>query len=130
MTELAQWAKDEQEYLWSDLDDAIRQALNGVWSMQAANVLIRLTRLVKIIGPADPKSVPWTMLAGGLYRIVLDLAGYEKLLPGLGDRLADMEPILVQAGLSDLETIRGQYTHTRLAILHPREIGWIRDEVA
>ncbi|MFD6565368.1 hypothetical protein [Micromonospora profundi] len=71
MTEhLADWIREEQAMLWSDLGEAIRSARNGSWSMQAASIARRIVEAARLVGPTPHGEIPWPLVAGGVYHAI------------------------------------------------------------
>lgn len=66
---------DELKYLWSDLDNAIRYAINGKWSIQCDGLEDRIKTLTQLVGPTPWESVPITMLENGVYQRIHDELG-------------------------------------------------------
>lgn len=83
MTEptLDKWITDEQESLWNDLDLAIRDAVNGVWSMSAEDIASRIIGAARIVGPTPTGSVPYSLVSGGVYEAVLLAGGITPPMP-------------------------------------------------
>lgn len=68
----------ELRCLWNDLDQAIRSAADGRWSVRCDNVVERIVRLTRHLGrPAPAREVPMTLLAHGVYRQVHEAMGVE-----------------------------------------------------
>jgi hypothetical protein len=80
-TDWLTWIRDEQAALWHDLDEAIRSAINGRWSMAAANVARRAVGAARLVGPTPIDSVPWVLVAGGVYEAVLLAGGTTPAMP-------------------------------------------------
>lgn len=69
---ISEWVREEQADLWDELHDAIRCAVDGVWSMRASNVARRIIGAARLVGPTAHGGVPWPLLAGGVYEAVLN----------------------------------------------------------
>lgn len=69
------WAAWEQELLWNDLANDLDHAINGMWSIGAANTSVRIIGVARLIGPTPYESVPWRLLAGGVYPALLAAGG-------------------------------------------------------
>lgn len=78
---LASWIRQEQEILWSQLDNAIRSAIDGVWSMECDSTTDRIVEAANLVGPTHRDSAPWTLLAGGVYEAVLSASGIPVVMP-------------------------------------------------
>jgi hypothetical protein len=57
--------REELESLWSDLGHAVRDAINGRWSMQCDNVARRIVVLTDIVGPLKWTQCPPDLLRDG-----------------------------------------------------------------
>ena len=88
VVDIHEWVRVEQDLLWDQLASALRSAINGVWSIEAANVACRIVGAARLVGPTDPDSVPWTLVGGGVYHDLLDLAAidYDNPQPEQWDR--------------------------------------------
>lgn len=75
---LTDFVAREQLCLWDDLREALGRAVNGVWSMQAADVAARIGRAACLVGPTGPGAVSWTLAAGGVYGALLDVVRVTK----------------------------------------------------
>jgi hypothetical protein len=74
----------ELTYLWSDLEDARRLALNGAWSIQCNWLTERIIWLTRTAGTPTPwGAIPCTMLLDGIYQGILRTAGIEFEEPDL-----------------------------------------------
>ncbi len=78
---LEESARVEQEQLWSDLDNAVRFAHNGSWSVQCDNLAWRITNLAAFVGATSWGQVSVTLLRSGVYERILTEAGrpYEPI---------------------------------------------------
>ena len=76
-TDVAAAARIELVNLWSDLDEARRRALNGIWSMQCSNVAYRIVMLSRVVGACPWGEVGVTVLLDGLYERLHQEAGVE-----------------------------------------------------
>ena len=72
---LREWAMTEQLYLWDDFRLELHMAANGVWSIGAASVAMRIAKCGQIIGPAPWREVPWDLWAGDVHAALYELAG-------------------------------------------------------
>lgn len=75
--DLRDFIEAEQECLWTDLDRAIRNAANGVWSMAAAGFAMRAAYAARLVGPCHGGVLPWGLHSGGIIDAVLRVAGIE-----------------------------------------------------
>lgn len=66
---------DELEYLWGDLDNAMRYALNGRWSIQCDGLVDRIKTLTQLVGPTSWDKIPLSMLENGVYQRLHDDLG-------------------------------------------------------
>ena len=71
-TGLTQAVCDELEYLWNDLDDAMRYALNGTWSIQCDGLADRIKTLTQLVGPTPWDKVQMSLLENGVYQRIHD----------------------------------------------------------
>jgi hypothetical protein len=82
--------RDEIANLWNDLDNAIRMAHNGEWSVGCDNYAGRIIRLSRLAGPLSWENVPFTMLLSGTYHRMLADARIGHAEPG-EDHLRKMQ---------------------------------------
>lgn len=124
-TALAEWVKDEQADLWSELSTAIRSATNGCWSIQAANVSRRIVESARLVGPTHPNAIAWPLVGGGIYETLLDIGEiqHEPLTPAY---FRETEEVMREHGGSH-EALRIQFSQTIAAMTDPREVRYIRD---
>ena len=122
---LAAWVRDEQDALWRELNEAIRLATNGRWSMQAAYVARRIVEAARLVGPTHPNAVLWTLTGSGIYDALLEVGAieHEPLTP---EYLRDTEEIMRDHGGSQ-EALRIQFAPTIASMTEPREVRYIRD---
>ncbi|WP_316521063.1 hypothetical protein [Kitasatospora brasiliensis] len=59
--------REELVLLWGDLLAATDQAINGTWSIRCDALVARITKITMLIGPADWREVPMTIVENGLY---------------------------------------------------------------
>ncbi|PZG12956.1 hypothetical protein C1I95_24755 [Micromonospora craterilacus] len=123
MTDIADWVREEQDLLWSDLNEAINRAIDGTWSQQAAGIARRIVEAARLVGPTEYGEVGWSLLAGGVYEAVLTAGGITPVLPdGQGWRRFDA----VMAGSGGTRAaLSRRYAGTVAAINTPREQNWI-----
>ncbi|MFC1410485.1 hypothetical protein ACEZCY_14595 [Streptacidiphilus sp. N1-12] len=60
--------REELACLWSDLDQAIRYARNGVWSIACAGVQARITAITQLVGPTPWDEIQFNLLEDGTYQ--------------------------------------------------------------
>jgi hypothetical protein len=80
--DLEEVARLELVSLWSDLADARRYAVNGVWSMGCEGVVHRIVLLTRLVGPASWENIGPELLEDGLYRAVHAAMGVD---PGVDE---------------------------------------------
>lgn len=96
---LEEWIAWEQACLWSDLDEAIRRAANGVWSMGCESVSSRIAGCIKATGHVTPWSeVPWNLATGGVYEALVGIAGAEAPMPTDDVMKVSVEAMVKHAG--------------------------------
>lgn len=66
---------EEQSYLWEDLDKAVTNAVNKIWSIEAGNTAARLIKVTRLVGALQPEHVPYRLVASGIYQAVLTVGG-------------------------------------------------------
>lgn len=74
-TGLTEAVCNELEYLWNDLDQAMRYAINGQWSIQCDGLADRIKTLTQLVGPTPWEKVPLPMLERGVYQRLHDDLG-------------------------------------------------------
>lgn len=123
--EMAAWVRDEQDALWRELDEAIRRAVNGVWSIQAGYVARRIVEAARLVGPTHPDGVLWRLTGSGIYDTLLDVGEieHEPLTP---EYLRETEALMSEHGGSQ-EALRIQSAATIAAMTDPREARDIRE---
>jgi len=123
---LADWIREEQADLWSDLDNAIQTAVNGAWSMHASNVARRIVSAARLVGPTPHGEIPWPLVAGGVYEAVYTAGGVPA------DVLDEAEWQQSDALMADSggtrATERPRYAATVAAIGSVRERNYISGE--
>lgn len=120
---IATWVRDQQEILWDELKDAIGRAVNGAWSIEAANVARRIVEAARLVGPTRYGAVPWSLLAGGVYAAVLEAGGLTAELPDDAE-WSRLDRLMSQYGTRAAEASR--LASTVDAISSGRERNWIR----
>ncbi len=71
--------------LWYDLGNARRAAINGSWSMQCDNVVVRIVHLSRLAGVTPWQQIPIPSLLDGTYQGVLSAAGLEFEPPDMDE---------------------------------------------
>lgn len=127
MGTVSEWIAEEQACLWHDLDEAIRQAINGAWSMGAANVAQRIVGAARLVGATPPGEVPWRLAAGGVYEAVLTAGGLTPEMPD-DDEWRRLDALMRNHG-GPRATIQPQMAATVAAINTERERAWIAEAV-
>ena len=122
---LVKWVSDQQKLLWDSLDGAIRRAINGVWSMDAAYNASRIVSAARLVGPTNYGAVPWRLLGGNVYSAVLAAGGFnpEEHLPD-PDEWARLDDLMAQHG-GRRWRLMDQYAATVAEIHSPREAAYI-----
>lgn len=67
----------ELAYLWNDLNEAVRSAINGHWSIRCDSVVDRIKTLIRLVGATPWGEVPMTLLETGLYQRIHEELGIE-----------------------------------------------------
>lgn len=124
--QLTDWVREEQTDLWNDLNNAIRAAANGAWSMEAANIAQRIVAAARLVGPTPHGQIPWPLVAGGVYHAIY-AAGHIRT-----DMLDEAEWQRLDALVADSggtrATERPRFAATVAAINTDRERNWISGE--
>lgn len=68
---LEEAARNEQIQLWGDLEQAVRNALRGGWSIQCDNLAWRITSLAIFVGATPWGDVSVRLLRSGVYERIL-----------------------------------------------------------
>lgn len=123
LDQLSAWVQEEQEILWSDLSEAINASVNGHWSMQAANIALRINEAARLVGPTPYGSAPWPLVAGGVYEAVYAAAGINPEMPDEAEWQRSDELMGERSGTRATE--RPRYAATVAAINSVRERAWI-----
>jgi hypothetical protein len=125
---LEAWIRDEQASLFYALDVAIRSAINGRWSMQAADAARRIVSAARLVGPVPWGEVPWSHVAGGLYQAVYRTGGINPDFP-TEDEMRALEARMLAAGaVTTRESATREYAPTIAALSADRERAYIADE--
>ena len=76
-TESLEYAVTEELVaLWDDLDDAVRDAYNGVWSIRCDTLVARISMLTLELGkPTEWSRVPVRLLLNGVYETLHEAIG-------------------------------------------------------
>lgn len=67
----------EQECLWDDLNNDLRMAANGYWSIAAESRVGRIIRIGKAVGFTDWEKIQLPLLVNDIYGAVISRAGCE-----------------------------------------------------
>lgn len=70
--DLTQLARREVGYLWSDMADASRNAINTTWSINMSNIAGRIVALSRHTGALPWVHVSTALLRAGIYQRVYD----------------------------------------------------------
>lgn len=122
---LEAFAKDEQTHLWEELEQAIRRAINGAWSMAASNIARRIVRAARLVGPTPHGAASWSLVAGGVYEAVLRAGGIEPDIPD-EQEWQRLDSLMAQYGTRATE--RPRFAVTVATISTDRERRWIYGE--
>lgn len=74
---LREFVERTQDVLWDRLDDDLRTAINGEWSIAAANTVINIISAARLVGATSWESVPARLVAGRVWEAVLALGDVE-----------------------------------------------------
>ena len=116
------WAAWEQELLWNDLAEDLKRAINSMWSIGAANTSIRIIGVAQVIGPTPYKSVPWSLLAGGVYAALLAAGGVPYELPS-DEEWVSLEELMCPEHGQPREVLVPRYRSTVRRIFSDMEIA-------
>ena len=127
MTEdtLADFVRDEQVMLWSDLEQSIRRTRNKARSIECAGIAIRLVRAAHLVGPTPIGEIPYSLAAGGVYEAVYEVG---QVVPALPDEQEwqRFDRLMASRRLSRA-ICRPRLAATVAAIRSPREAAYIQD---
>ncbi|MEU8334824.1 hypothetical protein [Micromonospora tulbaghiae] len=124
--QLSEWAREEQADLWHDLNEAINRAVNGAWSMQAANIARRIIAAARLVGPTPHGEIPWPLVAGGVYHAIYDAGNIPAdVLDETEWRQSDA---LMADSAGTRATKRPRFAATVASINTERERKWISGE--
>ena len=84
--------REELVSLWTDLEQAIRRAHNGQWSMECDWFLDRIKTLTQQVGAAPWGLLPITLLESGLYQRIHAELGIDA--PVDMDRVAEVRAVI------------------------------------
>ena len=120
---LRRFVRGTQASDWDALDQALRDAINGVWSMTASNLAARIVAAARLVGPTPPKSVPWRLVSGGVYDAVLDAGKvpHASLTP---EFVAETDARMAEYGPVGPAAVR-HFARTVEEIRSPAESAWI-----
>ena len=63
---------------WDDLSDAIRNAINGYWSMEVEWHVGAIRKAANLVGATPWGEVPFEIVYSGLYRAILEHGSIEQ----------------------------------------------------
>jgi hypothetical protein len=124
--QLHEWVEDMQMVLWHDLGEDLRNAVNGSWSISAADTSLAIVTAARLVGPTSPDNIPWPLVAGGVYEAVLT-AGQIEHEPVEDVWLEVTEPLMGTVGLAGVEAQRLRFAATVEAIQQPAETAYLRE---
>jgi hypothetical protein len=111
--DLEHYAREAQVAAWDHLNDALRRAINGVWSIECGGFAIEALRAARLVGPTPPDEVPSNLVGSGIYAQLLALID----IPHQVSRLR-LEPDLQE-----------KFARTMVTLTHDdREMAYIRSE--
>lgn len=110
---LRAFVRSEQYDLWTDLDEAITEAINGVWSIKAYNLAQRIVWAAELVGPTEHDKVSWLIIAGGVYEAVLRAGELPVVLPDEAE-WAQLEVLMAEYG--SRQSLRAKFAGTVAAI--------------
>jgi len=116
------WAAWEQELLWNDLAEDLRRAINSSWSIGAANTSVRIIGVAQLIGPTPYGSVPWRLLASGIYAALLSAGGVPYELPS-EEEWESLEELMCPEHGQPREVLVPRYRSTVRRIFSDSEIA-------
>lgn len=123
LEQMSAWVKEQQVILWQDLDEAVRSAIDGCWSMRAAGIARRINEAARLVGPTPTAEAPWPLVAGGVYEAVYNAAGIQLTMPDEAEwRRLDA---LMAERVGTRSTERPRYAATVAEINTQRERHWI-----
>lgn len=128
MSEIEEWVREEQANLWYDLQNNIRAAVNGAWSMGAANSALRIIEAARLVGPTPWGDVPTSLVAGHVYETVLRAGGFDPEVPDEAEwqRIDELQQRTTGGYYQRREESIREYASTVAAINTDREIAYLR----
>jgi hypothetical protein len=114
---VGEFVRAEQVWLWDELDDAIRNAYNGRWSIRCGSVMWRIIEAARLIGAIPHDEVPWRLLAGGVYEAVLNRGGIAHTLPD-ADEWARLDALMERHGTRAEHRAKLVYTISSIQTEH------------
>lgn len=127
--EMIQFVKDVQAEAWSRLLDALRVALNGRWSMGAANCGVDILRAARLVGPTPWQDMQFELVTGGVYAALYAVGEIPVSMP-TEDEISYTVGLFLglrfPRDLSPAVTVP-MYAPTVAAIQTPRESAYLRD---
>lgn len=73
--------EDTQRDLWGRLDDDLRSATNGRWSIAAANTASSIIRAARLVGVTRWDETPTVLVFGGVYAALCEIGAVATQLP-------------------------------------------------
>lgn len=95
LNELIEVCREELDCLWDDLNDAVRDAINGEWSINCGGLEERIKALTKLVGPTSWESVHIPLLESGVYQRIhaeigidapVDMDGVRRTRASINER--------------------------------------------
>lgn len=72
---LREAVREELDSLWSDLNIARRDAINGVWSIRCDGLVERIKNLTSLVGATPWEQIQIPLLEDGVYQRIHDEVG-------------------------------------------------------
>lgn len=69
---LEKYIRQVQQEQWNRLEQDIRQAINGHWSIATEHQVLWLEESIELVGPISWKRVSWNVVKSGLYLAVVE----------------------------------------------------------
>lgn len=69
--------RDELSYLWTDLNTARQQAINGQWSMHCDWIVERIKTITSLVGPTPWQDMEIKLIEDGVYQRVHEELGVD-----------------------------------------------------
>lgn len=129
--DMAEYIRADQALHWHRLEDAINRAINRVWSQEAGNEAQTIAYAATLAGITEHGDVPWPLVAGGVYRAVLEAGKVDNWLAALPapEKLIELDALMRRTAYHrPLLKYQSDYAATVAAIRSPRETAWIRND--